>query len=67
MAKLWYQQQSCLKAKVPKDLTRRKKLLWQTARLQAMQELERQLGHSVLSSANAKEPDLINESEKEKL
>lgn len=31
----------------------------------AREELERQLGHSVLSSANAKEPDLLDDSEKE--
>lgn len=30
----------------------------------ARKELERQLGHSVLSSANAKEPDLLDDSEK---
>ena len=31
----------------------------------AREELERQLGHSVLSSVNAKEPDLLDDSEKE--
>ena len=30
----------------------------------AREELERQLGHSVLSSFNAKEPDLLDDSEK---
>lgn len=33
----------------------------------AREELERQLGHSVLSSANAKEPELLVDSEKEEV
>lgn len=32
----------------------------------AREELEHQLGHSILSSANAKEPELLDDSEKEK-
>jgi len=55
------------KSKSPKGFDQTKEVTMAGGKIagNAREELERQLGHSVLSSANAKEPDLLDDSEKE--
>ena len=55
------------KSKNPKGFNQTKEITMAGGKIagNAREELERQLGHSVLSSANAKEPDLLDDSKKE--
>ena len=55
------------KSKSPKGFDQTKEVTMAGGKIagNAREELERQLGHSVLSSANSKEPDLLDDSEKE--
>lgn len=55
------------KNRTPKGFDQTKEVTMAGGRIagNAREELEYQLGHSVLSSANAKEPDELDDSEKE--
>lgn len=55
------------KSKSPKGFDQTKEVTMAGGRIagNTREELERQLGHSVLSSANAKEPELLDDSKKE--